>query len=142
MANILLMEDCVVQALMLAEWLELDSHEVCLTHNAGDALNHLKPGAGIDLVITDIFGPEGSCDEDGLTLIETVRTHEDPAIRKIPIISISGVSFESAAAGRLYPAAKIGSDAHFVKPIRLGQLSDTVSELIEMRALAQQGAGE
>ncbi len=133
MSTILLMEDCVVQALMLAEWLELDEHEICVTHNAVDAIDYLGERAGIDLVITDIFGPDGSCDEDGLTLIETMRTHADPNVREIPIISISGVSFESAAAGRLFPAAKTGSDAHFVKPIRLGQLSDTVAELIAAR---------
>ncbi|MEP2735381.1 MAG: response regulator [Erythrobacter sp.] len=134
------MEDSPMQAMMLADWFELDGHQTHVTHNAADALESLLGTEHYDLLVTDVFGAGESGDATGARLIETFRSHAISRLRDMPIISISGLSFETksydagAASnggdGGGKNARTIASDAHFLKPIDVGKLSRTAKELI------------
>ncbi len=130
MAHILLMEDCGIQAVMLADWLDIAGHETVITNNAGDAWEQLRGAARFDLVITDIFGPEGKANEDGLTFIRTIRHHTAERLRTMPIISVSGVSLETAFPGRTGWLQSDRRHVHLVKPLNLDKLTSTIAEMV------------
>lgn len=137
MTKVLIMEDSAMQALMLADWFELDGHETHITNNAADALECLLGTEQYDLLITDVFGAGESGDATGAQLIETIRDNPVSRIRDMPIISISGLSFETKShdaeqsSGSNREERTIASDAHFLKPIDVGRLSRMANELIE-----------
>lgn len=136
MAKVLIMEDRAMQALMLADWFELDGHETRVTHNAAEALECLLGTEQYDLLVTDVFGAGESGDATGAKLIETIRDNPVSRISDMPIISISGLSFEikshdaEQSSGSNRKEQTIASDAHFLKPINVAQLSRTANELI------------
>ena len=136
MTKVLIMEDSAMQALMLADWFELDGHETHVTNNAADALECLLGTEQYDLLVTDVFGAGETGDATGAKLIETLRDNPAARIRDMPIISISGLSFETKShdadqsSGSDGKARTIASDVHFLKPIDVGQLSRTANELI------------
>jgi CheY-like chemotaxis protein len=140
MSKILIMEDSIVQAMMLADWLELDGHDTKVTHNAADALTQLTSREHYDLLITDVFGDEVSGEMPGAILIQDIRSHDDMRLRNLPIISVSGLSFETKSYDQLGPSSvgksrSIASDAHFLKPVNMLKLSQTINELIASRPL-------
>lgn len=130
MARILLMEDCAVQAMMLSDWLDMDGHETAITTNTKDALEQLTGLARFDLLITDIFGPEGTRGEDGLTLMRNIRMQSAERLRTLPIISVSGVSLETAFPGKTGWLSSDQRHVHMVKPLDVGKLTSTIAEIL------------
>ena len=136
MPKILLMEDNVEQAAMLAEWLEIIGHEVCTTHQIEHAIELYLSSREFDLIITDIFAPAGVSREieKGLTLIERIRGMADERLNSVPIISISGVRVERSFAYRFDDVNTLGSNAHLAKPFRFEVLSQTIREVLHATA--------
>lgn len=130
MAHILLMEDCGIQAMMLADWLDIAGHETAITNNTSEAWEQLRGATRFDLVITDIFGPEGTVNEDGLTLIRTIRLHATERLRTMPIISVSGVSLETAFPGKTGWLQSDQRHVHMIKPLDLDRLTSTIAEMV------------
>ena len=133
MAQILVMEDCSIQALMLADLLEIEGHEAAITHSSGEAIAHVDGPAKVDLLITDIFdagSQNGDGSEDGFALINHIRNHRDHSIRRTPIVSISGISLEAARERSEAAVSEHTSDMHFTKPVKMDQLTSAVARLL------------
>jgi len=133
MPRILLMEDSIDQAELLAEWLEIVGHDVTVTHSIEHALEVFHGANQFDLVITDIFAPMGVSREieKGLTLIDQIRSHSDERLSSVPIISISGIRIERSFAYRFDDVTTLGSNAHLAKPFKFDVLSQTIRELLD-----------
>ncbi|WP_299196594.1 response regulator [uncultured Erythrobacter sp.] len=130
MAKILVMEDCTIQALMLADLLEIEGHETAITHTASAAIAHIDSPDTVDLLVTDIFDADSSDTIDGFALINHIRSHRDPAVRQTPIVSISGISLEAARERSKSALTEHSSDTHFTKPVDMGELIGTVARLL------------
>lgn len=123
-----------MQAGALAEWLEISGHDVCVTHSAEEAIGALQSHPPYDLLVTDIFASkDGNSEiERGITLIDKVRHSADERMKKMPIISISGVRFPRSHAYTFDEPHTLGSNVHLAKPLDLNRLSKTIDELLAM----------
>jgi uncharacterized protein (TIGR02266 family) len=72
----------------------------------------------IDLILTDIYMPG----MDGFTLVERVR--ENPALADIPVIMITG-----GRAGENQRAERMGIRAFLHKPVKFGEILETIASL-------------
>jgi CheY-like chemotaxis protein len=93
MARILIAEDEDVIRALLARALREDGHEVTLTENGADALDHLSAGAACDLLITDIKMPL----MDGIALALAVA-RDRPLL---PIVLMTGYADQRERAAGL-----------------------------------------
>lgn len=119
MAQILLIEDDVVQGECYGCALRKAGHEVCATANGRQALRLLHADSFMpSLVLTDIAMPE----MNGLEVIEYFRTHHP----EIPLVAMSG----DTASGYLVLARKLGAKAVLEKPIRQELLLRTIDSVI------------
>ena len=125
------MEDSKEQAALLADWLEMEGYQVCVTHSVEEALPKLDEAGPFDLVITDIFASVSQSGqiERGLTLIDKIRSSTDITLKRVPIISISGIRLERSYAYRFDDPQSFGSNAHLAKPIDLDRLAKTIKDL-------------
>lgn len=134
MGQILLMEDCTLQAMMMRDWLEMEGHEVEIAANLDEAVATLSNLQELDCVVTDLFVGDDTPKAAGADLIEHLRTHDDPYLNLVPIITISG-SPPSARVDREKPDDQDHSqvsnvDMHFTKPIDLSKLTTGIQSLI------------
>jgi two-component system cell cycle response regulator len=84
-----------------------------------------------DLVLTDVV-LEGAM--TGMALVETVRAHEDPTRRTVPVIAVS--SYNDPA--RRLQLFRAGVDDYVSKPVLEEELIARVRRLIENRRLLRQ----
>ncbi len=107
----------------IAVILEQAGYRVAQAPNAANAtalIADLLP----DLVITDIFMPEG----DGFEMMSAIRRHSCA----IPVIAISG-STATSGADFLKLAAKFGAAAVLYKPLGRGELLAAVAQALSNR---------
>jgi CheY-like chemotaxis protein len=124
--SIVLVDDSDEIRTMVARILEQEGYTVGQAANARDAvllIDQRRP----DLVITDIFMPEG----DGFELMREIR-HRNP---RLPVIVMSGGA-QTPGLNFLDFADHLGAAVILSKPFRRGQLLDAVT-----RALAGEAAG-
>jgi signal transduction histidine kinase/ActR/RegA family two-component response regulator len=114
--RILLVEDHVDTAVMLARLLRRMNHEVDVAHNMQDAIDLLS-GSEPDLLISDLGLPDGS----GLKLMRTVQS-----LRPIPGICLSGYG----SARDLKESRDAGYCCHLVKPVDLAALRIAMDEAV------------
>jgi CheY-like chemotaxis protein len=122
-ASILVVDDNDQVRAALAHILEQAGYHVAVAPNAGNAaalVADLRP----DLVITDIFMPEG----DGFEMMNAIRRHSSP----IPVIAISGGSI-AAGPDYLKVAAKFGAAAVLYKPLDRSELLAAVAKVLGSR---------
>lgn len=122
MAKILVIDDEPEVRHVICRTLEAAGHAAAGYPDGRGGIEHLKKEAP-DLLITDIFMPE----MDGL---ETIRIARDLQ-PEMPIIAISGVSFEGGDYLRI--AARFGAVATLKKPYRPAELLALVSRLLAER---------
>ncbi len=120
MPTVLVIEDDAASRMVLTRILKRAGYQ---TMEAADGRRGLAVIAnhGPDLVVTDLFMPE----LDGIEVIRAVR-------RSFPdttVLTISG-NAQIGKVDYLELALKLGADAVLQKPIRQGQLLDTVSHLL------------
>lgn len=125
MARIIVIDDEPGMRRTTRRALQRAGHAVAVFANGAAAVAHLEQEPA-DLLITDIFMPE----MEGLETIGKVRALNP----KMPIIAMSGVSFEGGDYLRI--AEKFGAVASLRKPFRLEELVDVVERLL---AEAQSG---
>ena len=119
MAQILLIEDDVLQGEAYEHALRKAGHDVYAASNGRQALQLLRSDAFVpSLVLTDIVMPE----MNGLEIIQYFRAHH-PAI---PLVAMSGDS----ASGYLVLASRLGARATLEKPIRRESLLQTIQEVL------------
>ena len=121
MARILVVDDESPIRDMFRRILEPEGHEVVEASNGNEALQALQE-TSFDLVITDINMPF----KDGIeTIIDLRRNYPE-----IKIIAISG----GGAAGienHLEIAQRIGAHEVFRKPLKLKNIADAISKLLD-----------
>lgn len=119
--TILLVEDEVEPAEMLANFLEMDDFKVLLAHDGKEALELINTRAGdIHLAILDIMVPY----IDGKEICSTIRQH--PVLKNIPVIFLTAKDEEKDEIEGL----EIGADDYIPKPASLKLVKAHVESLL------------
>jgi CheY-like chemotaxis protein len=119
-ASILLVDDNDDARVTIARILEMAGYGVVQAPNARVASGLLKENVP-DLVITDMFMPEG----DGLEMLNELRAREP----KIPVIAISGGGMQQGL-DILAIAGRLGARQVLYKPFARRQLLDAITEAL------------
>jgi CheY-like chemotaxis protein len=119
-ASILLVDDNDDARVTVARILEMSGYNVVQAANARAASALLKEQAP-DLVITDIFMPEG----DGFEMLNELRDREP----RIPVIAISGGGNQQGF-DVLALAGRLGAKNVLYKPFARRQLLDAIAEAL------------
>ena len=118
--NILLVDDNDDARVTVARILEMAGYSVVQAPNAKVASALLKEQTP-DLVITDIFMPDG----DGFEMLNELRDREP----KIPVIAISGGGVQQGL-DVLAIAGRLGAKKVLYKPFARRLLLDTIAEAL------------
>ena len=108
--SVLVVDDSVDNAEMLAELISALGHRVRVAHLAASALELLDE-APSDLIFLDLGLP----DADGLTVARTVRARFGSGIQIVALTGFSGVEDRAQA-------MEAGCDVFVVKPLKVDQL--------------------
>jgi CheY-like chemotaxis protein len=119
-ASILLVDDNEDARVTVARILDMAGYRVAQAPNARVASALLKEQVP-DLVITDIFMPEG----DGFEMLNELREREP----KIPVIAISGGGVQQGL-DVLAIAGRLGAKKVLYKPFARRQLLDAIAEAL------------
>jgi len=119
MSHILVVEDDVDIAALLAHYLEKAGHRVERITSGTEVLPKLRKG-GADLVILDLMLPG----MDGLIVCQAMRA--DPAIASIPIIMLTARGEESDRISGL----ELGADDYVTKPFSPKEVVARVTALL------------
>lgn len=125
--RILLVEDNEINREIAQELLEAQEYIVETAENGQIAVDRLKE---VDsdyylLVLMDIQMPI----MDGYEATRIIRKMEDEVIANIPIIALSANAF----AEDYYNSLRAGMDAHFPKPLDIGDLQKQICSVLSMR---------
>jgi CheY-like chemotaxis protein len=118
--NILLVDDNDDARVTVARILEMSGHTVVQAPNARAASALLKEQVP-DLVITDIYMPEG----DGFEMLNELRGREP----KIPVIAMSGGGAQDGM-DVLAIAGRLGATKVLYKPFARRQLLEAIAEAL------------
>lgn len=119
--TILLVEDEVEPAEMLANFLEMSDYKVLLAHDGKDALELINTRAGdIHLAILDIMVPH----IDGKEICRIIRQH--PVLKNIPVIFLTAKDEEKDEIEGL----ELGADDYISKPASLKLVKAHVESLL------------
>ncbi len=127
---VLVVEDDPINAVLTETVLRRDGHRVLMTGEGAAALDIVARRLP-DLVLLDL-SLAGSM--TGLDVCRAIRAN--PATARIPVLVVSGWTFESDVAA----AHAAGADGYLAKPIAAADLQSGVKELID-RAATSSGAG-
>ncbi|NHZ63231.1 PAS domain-containing protein [Massilia sp. CCM 8694] len=116
--DILVVDDNVDAAAMLAMLLDASGHRMTVEHSARDALARIET-ARFDVCLLDIGLPE----MDGNALAARLRGH--PHTRGALLVAITGYGQESDR----QRSQAAGFDQHMVKPVDTGRLMDVLAEV-------------
>ncbi|NHZ89813.1 PAS domain-containing protein [Massilia sp. CCM 8733] len=116
--DILVVDDNVDAAAMLAMLLEAAGHRMTVEHSARDALARIET-ARFDVCLLDIGLPE----MDGNALAARLRGH--PHTRGALLVAITGYGQESDR----QRSEAAGFDQHMVKPVDTGRLMDVLADV-------------
>jgi PAS domain S-box-containing protein len=119
--RILLAEDSLVNQKLAVGLLEKWGHSVFVANNGSEAVvaSQAEP---FDLVIMDVQMPE----MDGLEATETIRSREQSTGAHVPILAMTA----HAMKGDRERCLASGMDDYISKPIRAGQLQETIHRLL------------
>jgi signal transduction histidine kinase len=114
--RILVVDDNRDAAELLTDALAASGHEVACAYDAASALAHTN-SMTFDVAVTDIGLPV----IDGYELARLLREKVGPSLR---LIALTGYGQDNDRA----MTAKVGFDAHFVKPVDLAKLREVIEE--------------
>jgi signal transduction histidine kinase/ActR/RegA family two-component response regulator len=120
--RVMIVDDNVDAAQMLALRVGADGHEVHTEHASADALRAAE-AAPADVYLLDIGLPE----IDGFALAQRLRSH--PATAHAVLIAVTGYGREEDLAA----SRQAGFDFHFVKPVDGGDLAALLGEIAGSR---------
>jgi adenylate cyclase len=105
-ASVLVVDDDPITRSMLGQILERNGHLVTAAENGPMALELVRSG-GFDVILLDVLMPE----MDGYRVLEQLK--EDPGLRHIPVIMVTGVDDVDSAVRCI----ELGADDYLPKPI-------------------------
>lgn len=123
--QLLLIEDNVVNQKLATCLLEKRGHCVTVAGNGREAIALLKQQT-FDVVLMDVQMPE----MDGFEATRIIRSGEQKTGAHIPIIAMTA----HAMKGDRERCLEVGMDAYVSKPLRPGELIDTIESLVQRRA--------
>ncbi len=123
-AKVLVIDDNQTIRVLLAQILTQEGFAASLAANGAVALPLLDE-CRFDLIIVDFHMPEMAGDE----FVRRVREHRDPAVRRTPVLGLSGSHKD---ADQLF--ARAGATACIRKPFVEERLLSAVQRLVERRA--------
>ena len=112
--RILIVEDHLDTAELMARLLRRGGHEVKIAQSVADATAVVSDGVVFDLALSDVILPDGS----GIDLMPTLR---EKGVRHA--IAISGTAEDATRAGAA------GFDSHLLKPVQFDQLLTLISRI-------------
>ncbi len=119
--TILLVEDEIEPAEMLANYLELQDYDVLLAHDGQQALHLIEKRSGdIHLAVLDIMVPY----VDGKEICRIIRSH--PVLRDIPVIFLTAKDKEKDEIEGL----ELGADDYISKPASLKLVHARIESLL------------
>jgi CheY-like chemotaxis protein/HPt (histidine-containing phosphotransfer) domain-containing protein len=120
--RVLIVDDDPIAAGILEDALRSGGFDVVRSYRADDAMRKMrlhKP----DIVLTDLEMPV----INGVELISMIR--EDPELREMPILAVSGYTWEPIAKA----AAQYGCDGQIAKPFSPSEVMEKVRECLAAR---------
>jgi CheY-like chemotaxis protein len=115
--RVLLVEDHIDTARVLARLMRGTGHEVTTAHTVADAISALR-AAPFDVLVSDIGLPDGT----GMDLIREVRARHAP---NLPAVALTGFGMEEDS----LRCRAAGFEAHLTKPVNLARLEQTVQRV-------------
>jgi len=121
--EILIVDDDARNIFALSSYLDSIGIKIYSVENGYEAIDFLKDGHGVDVVLMDMMMPE----LDGYEAIGKIR--EDKAIAYVPIIAVTAKAMKSDREKCL----EAGADEYVSKPVNLQELLQKMSVLISVR---------
>ncbi len=119
--TVLLVEDEVEPAEMLANYLEINDYDVLLATDGKQALSYIENKSGdIDIAVLDIMVPH----TDGKEICKTIRKH--PVLNDIPVIFLTAKDKEKDEIEGL----ELGADDYISKPASLKLVKAHIESLL------------
>jgi signal transduction histidine kinase/ActR/RegA family two-component response regulator len=120
--HVLAVDDEADAVSLLAELLDAAGARVTTAQSVDDALRHLETHAPT-VMITDLGMPHA----DGFQLIERVRHHRNPVVRRMPAAALTAY----ARSEDRVRALRAGFQIHLAKPIDPAELVTTIATLVK-----------
>jgi len=120
MTRILVVEDSATQAVQIRGLLEEADYEVDLASNGKEALQRLRSGPGVDLVLTDMVMPV----MDGLQLVRAIRVYHSA----IPVILMTSQGTDAIA----IEALEDGAAGYVPKSQVSLRLADEIAQVLNV----------
>ena len=114
-------DDSGISRIHLEFLLRAEGYTVVTAENGREALDFLEK-EHMDLLVLDMQMPV----MDGFTCTERIRTHEKPGLRKIPILAVTGYSFELEE----QRMRSLGINEVLIKPFAEKDFLDKVTQLV------------
>lgn len=125
MKTILVVDDSPVIRSVVQIYLRERPYQFVEAEHGRKALEILRAGVPVDLVLADIGMPV----IDGVALVEQIRGDPEPRLRSLPIVLMTG------GIGRRTPKlGPGGADVVIAKPLSGAKLSDAIDKLLETPA--------
>jgi CheY-like chemotaxis protein len=128
--RILVAEDSPVNLKLVVRMLEKRGHLVVCALNGQEAIEKLE-AEPFDVVLMDVQMPE----TDGLEATRIIRERERAADRRTPIVAMTA----HAMKGDRERCLAAGMDGYISKPLRAGELFETISRLVPPTGKASKG---
>jgi DNA-binding response OmpR family regulator len=125
--KVIIVEDQLTVADLLAEMLSLDEYQVIKIHSSTGALSIIR-AENPDVVLLDIMMPDVS----GLEVLRFMR--REPGLQQIPVVIVSA----KALPADIRKGFEEGATAYLTKPVDMSTLRETVAQVI--REAAKQDA--
>ncbi len=118
MPSVLLVDDDEAVRRTIARFLTAEGFEVVEANNGLEALNYLRTGAGVSVIVLDLRMPV----MDGWTFRREQRL--DPVLGRIPVVVLSGADADR------FP--ELEAAEVFEKPVRMSEVAEAVRRLSEL----------
>ena len=118
MPSVLLVDDDEAVRRTIARFLTAEGFEVVEANNGLEALNYLRTGAGVSVIVLDLPMPV----MDGRTFRREQRL--DPVLDRIPVVVLSGADADR------FPELEAAET--FEKPVRMSEVAEAVRRLSEL----------
>jgi two-component system, chemotaxis family, chemotaxis protein CheY len=117
--TILVVDDSLTVRRILSVYLAPMRATVLEVKGASEAMATLC-ARSVDLIIADVSMPE----IDGLTLVKMLRSHVDPALRRLPVVLLTGSGMSRVE------GLDAGANAFLTKPVSPSELFRVIGPLL------------